>query len=68
MIQNVALAGKILYTSILIVLLQKALVAQLDRVSDSESEGRWFKSNRARQDLGLKKIHHFHRLFWFLFG
>ena len=51
MIQNVALAGKILYTSILAVVLEKALVAQLDRVSDSESEGRWFKSNRAHQSL-----------------
>ena len=26
-----------------------ALVAQLDRVSDSDSEGRWFESSQARQ-------------------
>ena len=26
-----------------------ALVAQLDRVSDSDSEGRWFESSRAHQ-------------------
>ena len=28
-----------------------ALVAQLDRVSDSDSEGRWFESSQARQNL-----------------
>ncbi len=26
-----------------------ALVAQLDRASDSDSEGRWFESSQARQ-------------------
>jgi hypothetical protein len=32
-----------------------ALVAQLDRASDFESEGREFESLRARQDLGANK-------------
>jgi hypothetical protein len=32
----------------------KALVAQLDRASDFESEGREFESLRARQHLGLQ--------------
>jgi hypothetical protein len=31
-----------------------ALVAQLDRASDFDSEGREFESLRARQHLGLK--------------
>ena len=29
--------------------IQNAFVAQLDRASDSDSEGRWFDSSRARQ-------------------
>ena len=29
-------------------------VAQLDRVSDSDSEGRWFESSRAYQNVLMK--------------
>lgn len=32
-----------------------ALVAQLDRASDSDSEGRWFESSQARQKNDLLK-------------
>ena len=31
-------------------------VAQLDRVSDSDSEGRWFESSRARHAAGEKLV------------
>ena len=40
-----------------------APVAQLDRVSDSDSEGRWFESSRAYQ----KERHDENRVFLFVF-
>jgi hypothetical protein len=36
-------------------LLENALVAQLDRVSDYESEGQGFESLRARQRVSVRK-------------
>ena len=43
-VRGLSLAGTIKY----------APVAQLDRVSDSDSEGRWFESSRAYQNVLMK--------------
>lgn len=39
------------------------LVAQLDRVSDSDSEGRWFDSSRAHHALWILVTPYIHKAF-----
>ena len=40
-------------------------VAQLDRVSDSDSEGRWFESSRVHEGKALKPLSFkAFRMFW----
>lgn len=45
-----------------------ALVAQLDRATDSDSVGRWFESSQARHDWVTKNVTQFFLVFMRVFG
>ena len=49
MIFNIYFKFRLILHCFNVKILKNAPVAQLDRASDSDSEGRWFESSRARQ-------------------